>query len=170
MHYDFETMQAIGSMPNAIAAQLSSHIQDKDIHVTAAEKEALSKITTTTSDGESSTSPVDLSGYAKLEDIPTKLSQLKDDVGYTMLGTEYATKTDMLAWVKEGLADDIVSEITTSISSLQSQLDALEKKVDEYIKKQELKNVSLTETINNQKVTMDSIKVKLDSTILTPVS
>lgn len=106
---DCEQAQVIGSIPAATAAQLSYHIQDKDVHLSAAEKALIDKLLQSSDDGTSETiTTVDLTGYAKLTDLPKKITDLENDAHFITASTDQITRIEFTAQLKE-LSDRITA-------------------------------------------------------------
>lgn len=106
---DCEQAQVIGSIPAATAAQLSYHLQDKDVHLSTAEKTLIDKLlqASDSSTDEPSTI-VDLTGYAKLTDIPTKVSDLVNDKHYVVSSTDQITRVEFVEQL-QALSDRITA-------------------------------------------------------------
>lgn len=106
---DCEQAQVIGAIPAATAAQLSYHLQDKDVHLSTAEKALIDKLLETSAGTTDDASViVDLTGYAKLTDIPTKVSELENDKHYVTSSTDQITRTEFVEQL-QALSDRITA-------------------------------------------------------------
>lgn len=138
-------------------ANLNSHLDDEDVHVTSTEKQTWnnksnfsgnyndltnkptipSKTSQLTNDSGFLTQHQDLSNYAKKTDVPTKLSQLSDDSTHRLV-----TDSEKEAWNKKsnfsGYYDDLINapKVPSYVSELYNDAG--------YVRKSELETGEAT--------------------------
>lgn len=130
----------------SVASKLYTHINNETVHVTPDEKEILKQL----AEGESSIGDIDesidnlqyqLNNKADKDEVPTKVSQLENDLNFiTEIPDYYTTEEEVKLLIQSFLTG---GDFDIDLSGIQNQID------------------KLTEMINNQQVTIDQLKQQL---------
>ena len=141
MHHDFEHMKiAMAQYYASLLTKLKDHIDDRNVHVTLEEKERWNK----KADGLSLEElELKLLKKANISDIPTLISELKNDVPYLtaealnskLAGLDYVTWADLK--YKDYITADEVNRLIRNVV-----IDPTNINLYEYVKKSELATVN----------------------------
>lgn len=111
-----------------IAGEVYKHITDDTVHVTAEQKDKINKVVDNCNDNFNKINSqiqsinIDLQNCAKVKDIPTKLSQLKNDCNFiTDIPSYYTTEEEVKLLIKDSISeisDENISEIEEQIKTL----------------------------------------------------
>lgn len=117
------------------AGKLYRHINDNSVHLTSDEKKLLDKLSAEDSEGGDITSSIDdiyvqLGNKADKDEIPTKVSQLENDMNFISEIPDYYTTEEEVklliqAYVEEG-------ELEIDLDELKKQIEELTKLVNQY--------------------------------------
>ena len=118
-----------------VAGKLYQHISDNSVHLTSDEKKLLDKLSAEDSEGGDITSSIDdiyvqLGNKADKDEIPTKVSQLENDMNFISEIPDYYTTEEEVklliqAYVEEG-------ELEIDLDELKKQIEELTKLVNQY--------------------------------------
>ena len=118
-----------------VAGKLYRHINDNSVHLTLDEKKLLDKLSAEDSEGGDITSSIDdiyvqLGNKADKDEIPTKVSQLENDMNFISEIPDYYTTEEEVklliqAYVEEG-------ELEIDLDELKKQIEELTKLVNQY--------------------------------------
>ena len=118
-----------------VAGKLYRHINDNSVHLTSDEKKLLDKLSAEDSEGGDITSSIDdiyvqLGNKADKDEIPTKVSQLENDMNFISEIPDYYTTEEEVklliqAYVEEG-------ELEIDLDELKKQIEELTKLVNQY--------------------------------------
>lgn len=118
-----------------VAGKLYQHINDNSVHLTSDEKKLLDKLSAEDSEGGDITSSIDdiyvqLGNKADKDEIPTKVSQLENDMNFISEIPDYYTTEEEVklliqAYVEEG-------ELEIDLDELKKQIEELTKLVNQY--------------------------------------
>lgn len=118
-----------------IAGKLYHHINDDTVHLTSDEKKLLDKLSAEDPEGGDITSSIDdiyvqLGNKADKDEIPTKVSQLENDMNFISEIPDYYTTEEEVklliqAYVEEG-------ELEIDLDELKKQIEELTKLVNQY--------------------------------------
>lgn len=145
MYHDFEHMKiAMAQYYASLLTKLKDHIDDRNVHVTLEEKERWNK----KADGLSLEElEMKLLKKANISDIPTLISELKNDVPYLtadtlktiLAGLDYITWADLK--YKDYITTDEVNRLIRNIV-----IDPFDERLSGFVRREDLA------TINNQKL------------------
>ena len=145
---DFSQNVHIGS----IAGKLYQHTHDESVHVTQKEKELLNSLsssdsTNTMSDGNTTLEDIQtqLNNKANISDIPTKVSQLENDMNFlTEIPDYYVTESEL------EIKLSLIQDPPTKLSQLQNDTNFVtEEKVREIVDETETQDVENYKLINS---------------------
>ena len=118
-----------------VTGKLYRHINDNSVHLTSDEKKLLDKLSAEDSEGGDITSSIDdiyvqLGNKADKDEIPTKVSQLENDMNFISEIPDYYTTEEEVklliqAYVEEG-------ELEIDLDELKKQIEELTKLVNQY--------------------------------------
>lgn len=118
-----------------VAGKLYQHINDNSVHLTSDEKKLLDKLSAEDSEGGDIPSSIDdiyvqLGNKADKDEIPTKVSQLENDMNFISEIPDYYTTEEEVklliqAYVEEG-------ELEIDLDELKKQIEELTKLVNQY--------------------------------------
>lgn len=161
--YDSYDVQ-IGS----IGGKLYQHINDNDIHLSAEDREKLDSIKVGSSTAEDDTTigylQTELNNKANKDDIPTKVSQLENDLNFLTEIPDYYTTEEEVKLLIEELAGSGSSGGDTDLSDIQDQIDELTKLVNQYgLTIEQLRQLinQNTSDITNLEETVQNIKQQI---------
>ena len=134
----------------SVASKLYTHINNETVHVTPDEKEILKQL----AEGESSIGDINesidnlqyqLNNKADKDEIPTKVSQLENDLNYiTEIPDYYTTEEEVKLLIQSFLTG---GDFEVDLSGIQEQIDRLSQMID------------------NQQITIDQLKQQISSII-----
>lgn len=174
-----------------VAGKLYRHINDNSVHLTLDEKKLLDKLSAEDSEGGDITSSIDdiyvqLGNKADKDEIPTKVSQLENDMNFISEIPDYYTTEEEVklliqAYVEEGdLEVDLdelkkqIEELTKLVNQYGLTIEDLRKIIDQntqdieniqnYIENELVQNVK---NIVNEYITEEGIKFELEPATIT---
>lgn len=134
----------------SVASKLYTHINNETVHVTPDEKEILKQL----AEGESSIGDINesidnlqyqLNNKADKDEIPTKVSQLENDLNYiTEIPDYYTTEEEVKLLIQSFLTG---GDFEVDLSGIQEQIDRLSQMID------------------NQQITIDQLKQQISSIV-----
>ena len=160
--YDSYDVQ-IGS----VGAKLYQHINNDDIHLSEEDRKKLDSITidSSSSDGNGATIgdlQIELNNKADKDDIPTKVSQLENDLNFiSEIPDYYTTEEEVKLLIKELAGSGGSSGDNPDLSDIQDQIDELTRLVNQYgITIKQLRQLieENTSDITNLKETIQNIE------------
>lgn len=130
--YDSYDVQ-IGS----IGAKLYQHINNDDIHLSEEDRQKLDSIKLNSSDSEDGTTigdlQIELNNKADKDDIPTKVSQLENDLNFlSEIPDYYTTEEEVKLLIEELAGSGGGSGDNPDLSDIQDQIDELTRLVNQY--------------------------------------
>lgn len=130
--YDSYDVQ-IGS----VGAKLYQHINNDDIHLSEEDRQKLDSIKLNLSDSEDGTTignlQIELDNKADKDDIPTKVSQLENDLNFlSEIPDYYTTEEEVKLLIKELAGSGGSSGDNPDLSDIQDQIDELTRLVNQY--------------------------------------
>lgn len=130
--YDSYDVQ-IGS----VGAKLYQHINNDDIHLSEEDRQKLDSIKLNSSDSEDGTNignlQIELDNKADKDDIPTKVSQLENDLNFlSEIPGYYTTEEEVKLLIKELAGSGGSSGDNPDLSDIQDQIDELTRLVNQY--------------------------------------
>lgn len=130
--YDSYDVQ-IGS----VGAKLYQHINNDDIHLSEEDRQKLDSIKLNSSDSEDGTNignvQIELDNKADKDDIPTKVSQLENDLNFlSEIPDYYTTEEEVKLLIKELAGSGGSSGDNPDLSDIQDQIDELTRLVNQY--------------------------------------
>lgn len=130
--YDSYDVQ-IGS----VGAKLYQHINNDDIHLSEEDRQKLDSIKLNSSDSEDGTNignlQIELDNKANKDDIPTKVSQLENDLNFlSEIPDYYTTEEEVKLLIKELAGSGGSSGDNPDLSDIQDQIDELTRLVNQY--------------------------------------
>lgn len=130
--YDSYDVQ-IGS----VGAKLYQHINNDDIHLSEEDRQKLDSIKLNSSDSEDGTNignlQIELDNKADKDDIPTKVSQLENDLNFlSEIPYYYTTEEEVKLLIKELAGSGGSSGDNPDLSDIQDQIDELTRPVNQY--------------------------------------
>lgn len=130
--YDSYDVQ-IGS----VGAKLYQHINNDDIHLSEEDRQKLDSIKLNSSDSENGTTignlQIELNNKADKDDIPTKVSQLENDLNFlSEIPDYYTTEEEVKLLIKELAGSGGSSGDNPDLSDIQDQIDELTRLVNQY--------------------------------------
>lgn len=130
--YDSYDVQ-IGS----VGAKLYQHINNDDIHLSEEDRQKLDSIKLNSSDSEDGTTignlQIELDNKADKDDIPTKVSQLENDLNFlSEIPDYYTTEEEVKLLIEELAGSGGSSGDTPDLSDIQDQIDELTRLVNQY--------------------------------------
>ena len=130
----------------SVSGKLYAHINDETVHLTPDEKKILEQISQGDSSLDDISGSIDdlqyqLNNKADKDEIPTKVSQLENDLNYiSEIPDYYTTEEEVKLLIQSFLTG---GDFELDLSEIQDQID------------------KLTEMINNQQITIDQLKQQL---------
>ena len=130
----------------SVSGKLYAHINDETVHLTPDEKKILEQISQGDSSSDDISGSIDdlqyqLNNKADKDEIPTKVSQLENDLNYiSEIPDYYTTEEEVKLLIQSFLTG---GDFEIDLSEIQDQID------------------KLTEMINNQQITIDQLKQQL---------
>lgn len=130
--YDSYDVQ-IGS----VGAKLYQHINNDDIHLSEEDRQKLDSIKLNSSDSEDGTTignlQIELDNKADKDDIPTKVSQLENDLNFlSEIPDYYTTEEEVKLLIEELAGSGGGSGDNPDLSDIQDQIDELTRLVNQY--------------------------------------
>ena len=130
--YDSYDVQ-IGS----VGAKLYQHINNDDIHLSEEDRQKLDSIKLNSSDSEDGTTignlQIELNNKADKDDIPTKVSQLENDLNFlSEIPDYYTTEEEVKLLIEELAGSGGGSGDNPDLSDIQDQIDELTRLVNQY--------------------------------------
>ena len=130
--YDSYDVQ-IGS----VGAKLYQHINNDDIHLSEEDRQKLDSIKLNSSDSEDGANignlQIELNNKADKDDIPTKVSQLENDLNFlSEIPDYYTTEEEVKLLIKELAGSGGGSGDNPDLSDIQDQIDKLTRLVNQY--------------------------------------
>lgn len=130
--YDSYDVQ-IGS----VGAKLYQHINNDDIHLSEEDRQKLDSIKVNSSDSEDGTNignlQIELNNKADKDDIPTKVSQLENDLNFlSEIPDYYTTEEEVKLLIEELAGSGGGSGDNPDLSDIQDQIDELTRLVNQY--------------------------------------
>lgn len=130
--YDSYDVQ-IGS----VGAKLYQHINNDDIHLSEEDRQKLDSIQLSSSDSEDGANignlQIELDNKADKDDIPTKVSQLENDLNFlSEIPDYYTTEEEVKLLIKELAGSGGSSGDNPDLSDIQDQIDELTRLVNQY--------------------------------------
>lgn len=130
--YDSYDVQ-IGS----VGAKLYQHINNDDIHLSEEDRQKLDSIKLNSSDSEDGTTigdlQIELNNKADKDDIPTKVSQLENDLNFlSEIPDYYTTEEEVRLLIEELAGSGGGSGDNPDLSDIQDQIDELTRLVNQY--------------------------------------
>lgn len=130
--YDSYDVQ-IGS----VGAKLYQHINSDDIHLSEEDRQKLDSIKLNSSDSEDGTTigdlQIELNNKADKDDIPTKVSQLENDLNFlSEIPDYYTTEEEVKLLIEELAGSGGGSGDNPDLSDIQDQIDELTRLVNQY--------------------------------------
>lgn len=130
--YDSYDVQ-IGS----VGAKLYQHINNDDIHLSEEDRQKLDSIKLNSSDSEDGTTigdlQIELNNKADKDDIPTKVSQLENDLNFlSEIPDYYTTEEEVKLLIEELAGSGDGSGDNPDLSDIQDQIDELTRLVNQY--------------------------------------
>lgn len=130
--YDSYDVQ-IGS----VGAKLYQHINNDDIHLSEEDRQKLDSIKVNSLDSEDGTNignlQIELDNKANKDDIPTKVSQLENDLNFlSEIPYYYTTEEEVKLLIKELAGSGGGSGDNPDLSDIQDQIDELTRLVNQY--------------------------------------
>lgn len=130
--YDSYDVQ-IGS----VGAKLYQHINNDDIHLSEEDRQKLDSIKLNSSDSGDSTTignlQIELNNKADKDDIPTKVSQLENDLNFlSEIPDYYTTEEEVKLLIEELAGSGGSSGDNPDLSDIQDQIDELTRLVNQY--------------------------------------
>ena len=162
--YDSYDVQ-IGS----VGAKLYQHINNDDIHLSEEDRQKLDSIKLNSSDSEDGTNignlQIELDNKADKDDIPTKVSQLENDLNFlSEIPYYYTTEEEVKLLIKELAGSGGSSGDNPDLSDIQDQIDELTRLVNQYgITIEQLRQLieENTSDITNLEETIQNIEQKI---------
>lgn len=159
--YDSYDVQ-IGS----VGAKLYQHINNDDIHLSEEDRQKLDSIKLNSSDSEDGTTigdlQIELNNKADKDDIPTKVSQLENDLNFlSEIPDYYTTEEEVKLLIEELAGSGGGSGDNPDLSDIQDQIDELTRLVNQYgITIEQLRQLieENTSDITNLKETIQNIE------------
>lgn len=130
--YDSYDVQ-IGS----VGAKLYQHINNDDIHLSEEDRQKLDSIKLNSSDSEDGTTignlQIELDNKADKDDIPTKVSQLENDLNFlSEIPDYYTTEEEVKLLIEELAGSGGGSGDSPDLSDMQDQIDELTRLINQY--------------------------------------
>lgn len=162
--YDSYDVQ-IGS----VGSKLYQHINNDDIHLSEEDRQKLDSIKLNSSDSKDSTNignlQIELNNKADKDDIPTKVSQLENDLNFlSEIPYYYTTEEEVKLLIKELAGSGGGSGDNPDLSDIQDQIDELTRLVNQYgITIEQLRQLieENTSDITNLEETIQNIEQKI---------